>query len=613
MQNLPTVTEINREKQEYWKPTVADEAFGKADMFANFLNSLTGQLETKISEADTPEVNSDQVESAANELRDLTDKDYVSESPVNEHFSDDAQDAAKSIKGEANVHISNQAEDRAENGLTLNDMKDVKMTRRDLKEMKKELKAVGFSTQEIKEISKKIESDEGLTWGGFVEICAKKMVGAPVGLEFTASQQKELQGFFEKLGFAKTVAKKLISDLASGNYGKVMEAVEKKLGSMPPDKFVSMNDNEIRTFLAALKLPRKASDKLAQALSGQVSSKDIKKALEAIGKEAAHNTPAEQKLVRAITDALEKAKNRLLAQENAPNISAASAKKSVAANLSQVADQTTGVADQAMKISDHAAKVAEQTARPADKASKHVEQGAKAVGQASKLMNQAEETAQKDLGLDSGPKEGDEGKSIWKEFISRITADEKRPRGLLNNSQNAKNALFETLTKAADKASSSAEGRTSEKTIPRKVMDQVQDGILKNLSQGRKQLSIQLTPEGLGKVNVMLQVQSKEVQAVLRVENHETAAIVADQMDQVRQALAEQGLRVSKLEVQTGLAQSHGNDDWFGDKGHNQAMEKEARAMMQARVRALRAEAQESRANTMNNNPLHENGLHVVA
>ncbi len=577
MQNLPSVTEINREQQEYWKPSVADDAFNKADMFADFLNSLAGKFEEKISETPVADVSASQVESAMNEVRDLTEDDFVSEPQFNEQLSADTQKAA--------TNVAAKKEDKS--GITLNDMKDVKMTQRDLKDMKKELKATGFTDQEIKEISKKIESDEGLTWGGFVEICAKKMVGNPVGFEFTASQQKELQSFFEKLGFATTVAEKLISDLAAGDYKKVMKAVEEKLGSMDPDKFISMNDNEVRTFLATLKLPQKVTQKLAQALSGQVASRDIKKALEVIGKEVANNSPDEQQLVRTITDALENARERLTGQEVSPkDLTAAKQSAGAAENFSKIAEQ----------------------------AHKTTDQGAKASVQASKVQSRTDETVNKDLDLNSNQKEGSEENNAWKEFISKVAVEDKPSRSLLNNSQNAKDALFDTLTKAAVKSSSANESQAQEKITPRRVINQVQDGILKNLGQGRKQLTIQLTPEGLGKVNVMLQVQNKEVQAVLRVENHETAAIVADQMEQVRQALAEQGLKVSKLEVQTGLAQSHGNDEWFGDKGHNQAMEKEARAMMQARIRSLRAEAQEAGSIlNVKRNPLHESGLHVVA
>ncbi|NMC47889.1 MAG: flagellar hook-length control protein FliK, partial [Desulfovibrio sp.] len=123
------------------------------------------------------------------------------------------------------------------------------------------------------------------------------------------------------------------------------------------------------------------------------------------------------------------------------------------------------------------------------------------------------------------------------------------------------------------------------------VLRQVENGMLKNLGQGGHRLTLNLTPEDLGAVNVMLTVKDKDVQAVIKTDTAEAAKIIGDQLNRVRESLEQQGLKVSKLEVQTGLA---GQDQaaWQGADRHNEARQQQEEA---ARVRtAMRLFSEEA-------------------
>ncbi len=127
------------------------------------------------------------------------------------------------------------------------------------------------------------------------------------------------------------------------------------------------------------------------------------------------------------------------------------------------------------------------------------------------------------------------------------------------------------------------------------VLRQVENGMLKNLGQGGHRITLNLTPEDLGAVNVMLMVKDKDVQAVIKTDTAEAAKIIGDQLNRVRESLEQQGLKVSKLEVQTGLA---GQDQaaWQGADRHNEARQQQEEA---ARVRTAMRLFSEEAASSM--------------
>ncbi len=119
------------------------------------------------------------------------------------------------------------------------------------------------------------------------------------------------------------------------------------------------------------------------------------------------------------------------------------------------------------------------------------------------------------------------------------------------------------------------------------VYRQVESGAFRNLGQGVRQLVIRLDPADLGQISVILQVRGKEVQAVLRASNQETSHALGEQMSQLRAHLESQGLRVSRLEVQTQLADSQEQSQWQGAEEHNRYQENRELALSAQRWRNM--------------------------
>lgn len=119
------------------------------------------------------------------------------------------------------------------------------------------------------------------------------------------------------------------------------------------------------------------------------------------------------------------------------------------------------------------------------------------------------------------------------------------------------------------------------------VLRQVENGAFRNLGQGNKQLVIRLDPPDLGRVSVILQVRGKELQAVLRTTHQETSHALQDQLGQLRTQLEDQGLRVSRLEVQTQLADSQTESGWHGTEQHNRFQEHREMSLTSNRLRSL--------------------------
>lgn len=151
-----------------------------------------------------------------------------------------------------------------------------------------------------------------------------------------------------------------------------------------------------------------------------------------------------------------------------------------------------------------------------------------------------------------------------------------------------------------------AASATAMKARGAEVLRQVEAGAFRDLGQGNKQLVIRLDPPDLGQVSVVLQVRGKEVQAVLRTGNQETSQVLADQLGQLRNQLESQGLRVTRLEVQTQLADSQTGSQWQGAEQHNHYQENRELAMTAQRLRTL-GRAEPVLARDMQNLPHKEN------
>jgi flagellar hook-length control protein FliK len=168
-----------------------------------------------------------------------------------------------------------------------------------------------------------------------------------------------------------------------------------------------------------------------------------------------------------------------------------------------------------------------------------------------------------------GSGEGD--RNPWKSLLDKL---EQLPgkQGAEGKSGDFSLARSEQSLKSLTDKAETAKELLQRPNIRQSVVDQVRGGMLKNLGQGRSELTLQLNPPDLGKISLVLQVQDKDVLGMLKTTSPEVSRFIQQNLHTIQKGLEEQGLKVQKLDVQTQLAQED-SSHWQGQEGHNQARE----------------------------------------
>ena len=131
--------------------------------------------------------------------------------------------------------------------------------------------------------------------------------------------------------------------------------------------------------------------------------------------------------------------------------------------------------------------------------------------------------------------------------------------------------------------------KTMDPALAARVARQVESGILKSAGQEARQLTLTLTPDELGKVQVTLTVKDKEVRAVISADNADTTAMLQEHAAKIKQSLEEQGFKVSEVEVRSQLSQDNQTAAWDSPERHNEAREqREALERIRSSVRLAR-------------------------
>ena len=149
-----------------------------------------------------------------------------------------------------------------------------------------------------------------------------------------------------------------------------------------------------------------------------------------------------------------------------------------------------------------------------------------------------------------------------------------------------------------------------------RIFDQIERGIVKNATDGSKQIVLRLDPPELGKLTLSLTVAQGEVKAVIRTESTATTQVVSEQLAQLKQSLEEQGFKVSSLEVETRAESHAGTDNWNGAEQHNQEQQllEQTRFLRLSRVRAKEGDAlAQSVQHVESTASISASGLHIIA
>ncbi|KAB1438976.1 flagellar hook-length control protein FliK [Pseudodesulfovibrio senegalensis] len=663
MQNIPYLEDMNFPQSA---PKLAKKVAGDArDAKDTFSELVEKQSNQQAPEADLNKAHRDELFDEIFEQHDaLVDKELAT-APVStdSHMHEAAPEVASNSTPKTAEPLEPAEKSVHEEPETAPE--DERMTEDDLEEMRDDLEEYGLSESEIQEIEEQINSEEGLTWGEFTQQLENR-IKENSKVELSDDQQKELASFLGKLGFTEKESAKLMKQFMNGEGSEAMQAIAQKLETLPENKKLLLTKGEVESFAAAVNASEEFTADIKKLLGKEALPKDVKEAFSLIRQDMADNEAKNAKLVRAVGKTLSKVMGKELRESSA------------AAETGGTSDLWERVANEARTLmaeaetrnvrnenahARHGAKHAENPVAQAaaetqnskaagENPGQTVRQVAKDQGEAAgqqavndrqqqndngrqqsangqkdnpagQSMNPARQSAQRDPGSNQPFMEKDayNADNAKKAFTDKLRGDDGAAVRDASGVKAGNKAADAARTLIAEHAGHGTEAKAKaesawEKISAPKVMKQVTDAAFKNLGQGKKQLTLNLKPVELGAVRVILQVDGKEVNATLRAENADAAKVISDNIEMLKQSLENQGLKVNKLDVQTGLADNSSQQNWHGEQQHNLAREREAMSRMRERMRNLRSADGNLARNMQNMNTTAntaDQGLHVVA
>jgi flagellar hook-length control protein FliK len=149
-------------------------------------------------------------------------------------------------------------------------------------------------------------------------------------------------------------------------------------------------------------------------------------------------------------------------------------------------------------------------------------------------------------------------------------------------------------------------------TYSAEIFDQVESGLLQGALNGARRLTLQLNPEELGSVTVMLSFHQGELRADIRAERAESAELIARHMAELKASLEDQGIRVAELDVRASVSDNGFAGTWDESGEHNLMRDAGERDRLMRLARLRREEAEEA-ATAPDRHRENGGGLHLVA
>jgi flagellar hook-length control protein FliK len=523
----------------------------------------------------------------------------------------------------------------------------LQMTQDDFASLKQGLADLGFTDEEISGLSSRIGTSQGLTWGQFGQAVREKVSGQSVPDTFSGEEKFRLNSLLSKLGFSPPEAQKAVDDLQqSGPQGALAPLVQNaqqaeqaaasqkgsaatpadtllggantsfwstlsnKLDALPQSQTANVSQSEFASLAKAMSLPSQVQDSVAKlfaANGGQdVPLSQIKDALKQFQGQnsqspgAGDSLPSFKQLVNQTVDTAQEramtwAKSSALPSPSGqpdPKQYKREVIRTVEKALSsfesgpeaQSATQSAASASQGQAKNSQAQPTSQNgTQNPAPGAKSQVnapvmpgQPGSQSPGGDPSQTFSQNQGKNPGFGANSG--EAPPAKTIQTFENSTITAIKNELQGLMAQQQ--------ATAPAAAPANSSANPPAGGENFSRaEVLQQIQNGILRNLGQGTKQLTLELSPANLGRLNIVLQVRNSELTATIKSPNAETSNIIHQNLAQLKSSLEQQGLTVSKIDVQTSLAENGMASNWSGADSHNES-QNQREAMQQSLLSA---------------------------
>jgi len=479
-------------------------------------------------------------------------------------------------------------------------LRNVKMTSQDFAGIADGLAKAGVSQDEIAKLAQQVQSSQGLTWGQMMQSLQQSTVQQFLPTtDLSDSDKSNISSLLSSLGFNPQQTADLTSSLANGKPSRVFDLISAKLKGLDSSQTTTVSQEQVASLAKALNLPASATQNLLSQFGGQDSMELSPSGLSQMFSDAkvdlsqvlSQVSAAMKNIKSVVAPAMDAAKQRLdIAQGTAPQAQATQTKPSSlmpdpigsqnsgnkAGNGNQASGSNGGNGNQASgsNVGNGNQTGTGHDNRPADDSS-----GFQGGGRQSGTQPQAKDLAQRAMSAAQDEKNAVD--EAWAQLSEKLDAQGDpllSPGGSASNGQAATSAALgqtaaQTLSQPLAQANPVVQSAKSQ-AVP--FLEQVQSGILKNMGQGVSQLTLELTPESLGKLNVMLTVKGKDVQAVIKADSPEAEKALTDNLHQIKQSLENEGLTVSKLEVRTSLQQDPGmgQQQWAGAEKHNLSQER---------------------------------------
>lgn len=451
-------------------------------------------------------------------------------------------------------------------------VKDLPINDEDYKAIEKKLEEAGVEKETLKRLKEEVDK-ESLTWDNLLETLKQtaQINSAPKATELTQDTQNKISSILTQAGLSPNKTSDVLADLEAGNTKRAWETISEALKNLNGNATLSITKDELAALGKGLQLDNNALAKLQSLLSGSegtMNSSGIKQLTALLDSSVAAQNASGEKLLEEVKQQL----NPLIANalENGGKLSA----KNRASNEEDAtrilrADKATQKGLGFMPSANSKEVATESTTS----STKSGNAGKEATASADAIAN-ASESASTNADADSllGGKQNN-SKSSWMNFFNNTALADGATSGQPSTSP-AQNVAGQAV---------------SLKQASTNILEQIQNGVFRSLRNGVNQLSLKLNTADFGPVAVLVSTKSGEVAAKIRTDNPEVAKTLQDNMHTLRASLEAQGLKVEKLDVQTGM-QNHlqNNNSWDTPDQHNAQQEAHQRFLAKQQFRQLK-------------------------
>lgn len=503
----------------------------------------------------------------------------------------------------------------------------VRLTESELRETAESLRRAGVD----EEIVLKVEELAGNPGGASVEDVVRTAVQEEPA-RLSEEDLTRIEALLHEIDPSGELSGAVLEELRNGRVDNAWGLIKDAVNSLDPSQALTVDKDQLLSLGKALRLSADALSALEKNFfnqeSLQVTLKGLNDLLSPVtlhmNRRAESRSKLAEQLESALTPVIKSARKRIEAEQAA----AGRASRDVQYSETMIRDTVTrnGITRQREAAEG---KAAAEAARPEDEKSRlgTVKKNATASNVEKNAAQAAAQTGTERLARQNGARSGKDADGQHSGFgeadrrASSAFAAQTKETG--KQSGSIWDALLQRLNvqttasgvNASPRQASALQtaGRGAE-SLSSRVLSQVEQGMLSALRDGSKRLELQLNPETLGTLSVVLTSRKGEVSAVLRPERGETAALLAQQTEHLRALLEQQGIKVDKVEVQTQLQDNRNAMSWQGMEQHNESQERQARStQMERNRRLLRLRGAAEAAMPARSSVLAEQGLHLVA